>query len=151
MAEENTIIKRLNELLASHFTVMTHTWGCHWNVIGMGFKAAHDFLKELYEAEQERVDATAERIRALGGVAPGSVAEMERWTLLSTVDLSDRSGREMAYVWSGLAHLWGQVIDVIARVHGLTPEGDIATRSFLESMTEDMQKELWMIRANLES
>ena len=149
MAEENIIIKRLNELLGSHFTVMTHTWGCHWNVTGMGFKAAHDFLKELYEAEQERVDATAERVRALGGVAPDSIEEMERRTLISTTDGFVNS-RDMVSVWSNLARLWSSTISIIANVHKATAEDDIATRSFLENMTEEMQKELWMIKANLE-
>lgn len=149
MTEENIIIKRLNELLGSHFSVMTHAWGCHWNVTGMGFKAAHDFLKDLYEAEQERVDATAERIRALGGMASASIEEMERRTLISA-DGDPRNSRDMASVWSSLARLWGSLINIIADVHGVTAEADIATRSFLENMTEEMQKELWMITANLE-
>lgn len=149
MTEENIIVKRLNELLGSHFTVMTYAWGCHWNVTGMGFKAAHDFLKDLYEAEQERVDATAERIRALGGMASASIEEMERRTLISA-DGDPRNSRDMASVWSSLARLWGSLINIIADVHGVTAEADIATRSFLENMTEEMQKELWMITANLE-
>lgn len=148
MTEENIIVKRLNELLGSHFTVMTYAWGCHWNVTGMGFKAAHDFLKDLYEAEQERVDATAERIRALGGMASASIEEMERRTLISA-DGDPMNSRDMASVWSSLARLWGSLINIIADVHGVTAEGDIATRSFLENMTEEMQKELWMITANL--
>ena len=149
MTEENIIVKRLNELLGSHFTVMTYAWGCHWNVTGMGFKAAHDFLKDLYEAEQERVDATAERIRALGGMASASIEEMERRTLISTTDASVNS-RDMVSVWSNLARLWGSIISIIANVHKSTAEDDIATRSFLENMSEEMQKELWMIMANLE-
>lgn len=149
MTEENIIVKRLNELLGSHFTVMTYAWGCHWNVTGMGFKAAHDFLKDLYEAEQERVDATAERIRALGGMASASIEEMERRTLISA-DGDPMNSRDMASVWSSLARLWGSLINIIADVHGVTAEADIATRSFLENMTEEMQKELWMITANLE-
>lgn len=149
MTEENIIIKRLNELLGSHFTVMTYAWGCHWNVTGMGFKAAHDFLKDLYEAEQERVDATAERIRALGGMASVSIEEMERRTLISA-DGDPKNSRDMASVWSSLARLWDSLINIIADVHGVTAEADIATRSFLENMTEEMQKELWMITANLE-
>jgi starvation-inducible DNA-binding protein len=149
MAEENITIKRLNELLGSHFTVMTHAWGCHWNVTGMGFKAAHDFLKDLYEAEQERVDATAERVRALGGVAPDSIEEMERRTLISTIG-SSANNHDMKSVWNNLAHLWSNTINIIVDVHRATPEDDIATRSFLENMTEEMQKELWMIKANLE-
>lgn len=149
MAEENITIKRLNELLGSHFTVMTHACGCHWNVTGMGFKAAHDFLKDLYEAEQERVDAVAERVRALGGVAPDTIEEMERRTLISIKDNSVNSS-DMVSVWSNLSRLWNNIIDITADVHRATPENDIATRSFLENMTEEMQKELWMIKANLE-
>lgn len=149
MTEKNIIVKRLNELLGSHFTVMTYAWGCHWNVTGMGFKAAHDFLKDLYEAEQERVDATAERIRALGGMASASIEKMERRTLISA-DGDTVNSHDITSVWSSLARLWGSLINIIADVHGVTAEDDIATRSFLENMTEEMQKELWMIKANLE-
>lgn len=127
---------------------MTYTWGCHWNVVGADFKATHEFLKELYESEQDRVDAVAERIRALGSVCPNSVKEMERRTLISITDDTVNS-HDMASVWSSLVRLWGSLINIIADVHGATSKDDIATRSFLENMTEEMQKELWMITANL--
>lgn len=147
--EENIVITRLNELLGSHFVVMTHTWGCHWNVTGMGFKAAHDFLKELYEMEQERVDVVAERIRALGGLAPASVEEMEHRTLIPPTD-SSLSSINMVSAWNTLSRLWNGIIGIIEGTHRVVPENDIATRSFLENMAEEMQKELWMIKANLE-
>lgn len=148
MAQENIIVIRLCELLGSHFTVMTYTWGCHWNVVGADFKATHEFLKELYESEQDRVDAVAERIRALGGVCPNSVKEMERRTLISDDELGVES-HNVTSVWGSLVHLWEKMIGIIAYAYKSIPEDDIATKSFLESMTEEMQKELWMIRSNL--
>lgn len=134
--------------MGSHFTVMTYTWGCHWNVVGADFKATHEFLKELYESEQDRVDAVAERIRALGSVCPNSVKEMELRTLISDDELRVES-HDVTSVWAGLVHLWEKMISIIASTYTSIPEDDIATKSFLESMTEEMQKELWMIRSNL--
>lgn len=148
MAQENITVIRLCELLGSHFTVMTYTWGCHWNVVGADFKATHEFLKELYESEQDRVDAVAERIRALGSVCPNSVKEMELRTLISDGELSVEN-HDVTSVWAGLVHLWEKMISIIAYAYTSIPEDDIATKSFLESMTEEMQKELWMIRSNL--
>lgn len=127
---------------------MTYTWGCHWNVVGADFKATHEFLKELYESEQDRVDAVAERIRALGGVCPNSVKEMELRTLISDGELGVEN-HDVTSVWASLAHLWSKMIDVIAYAYKSISEDDIATKSFLESMTEEMQKELWMIKSNL--
>lgn len=148
MAQENITVIRLCELLGSHFTVMTYTWGCHWNVVGADFKATHEFLKELYESEQDRVDAVAERIRALGSVCPNSVKEMELRTLVSDSEL-DVENHGVTSVWAGLAHLWEKMIGIIAYAYTSISEDDIATKSFLESMTEEMQKELWMIKSNL--
>lgn len=127
---------------------MTYTWGYHWNVVGADFKATHEFLKELYESEQDRVDAVAERIRALGGICPNSVKEMEGRTLISDDELKIES-HDVTSVWSSLVQLWGKMIGIIAYAYKSIPEDDIATKSFLESMTEEMQKELWMIRSNL--
>lgn len=148
MAQENFTVIRLCELLGSHFTVMTYTWGCHWNVVGADFKATHEFLKELYESEQDRVDAIAERIRALGSVCPNSVKEMELRTLISDDELGVKN-HDVTSIWTSLALIWGKMIDIIAYAYKSISESDIATKSFLESMTEEMQKELWMIKSNL--
>lgn len=149
---DNVVTTRLNELLGSHYAVMTYTWGCHWNVEGAGFKAAHDFLKELYEAEQERIDSTAERIRAIGGLCPATLPQMEQKTLISIPEESyaTQGSFDTVYtLWKNLSTLWAFIIKTISSVHQAVPEEDIATRSFLENMSESMQKELWMINANI--
>lgn len=144
---ENNYIHRLVELLGSHYTVMTYTWGCHWNVTGNGFKAAHDFLKELYEAEQDRIDSTAERIRALGSICPATMLQMEQTTLIGNAP--NNSEFAMEHVWPELSILWARLISIACSVHAVIPDSDIATKSFLENMVESMQKELWMIDANI--
>lgn len=144
---ESNYIHRLVELLGSHYIVMTYAWGCHWNVTGNGFKAAHDFLKELYEAEQDRIDSTAERIRALGSTCPATMLQMEQATLIDSALSS--SEFTMTSVWLGLSELWKELISIACSVHAVIPDSDIATKSFLENMVESMQKELWMIDANI--
>ena len=66
----------LNGLLADHFTLLLKTWQFHWNVIGSSFGSYHEAMLKLYEAEIERVDGVAERVRALGGRPLGSMEAM---------------------------------------------------------------------------
>ena len=66
----------LNGLLADHFTLLLKTWQFHWNVVGNSFGSYHEGMLKLYEAEIERVDDVAERIRALGKRPLGSMEAM---------------------------------------------------------------------------
>ena len=43
----------------------------HWNVVGPHFIAVHEMIDPQVEAVRAMVDATAERIATLGGVAAG--------------------------------------------------------------------------------
>ena len=47
----------------------------HWNLIGGRFHTLHEHFEQLYTELALAIDETAERIRMIGCVAPGSMAE----------------------------------------------------------------------------
>ena len=54
----------------------------HWNVVGPHFIAVHEMIDPQVEAVRAMVDATAERIATLGGVAaghPGALVAARSW------------------------------------------------------------------------
>ena len=72
------IVAGLNKVLADSYALYLKTHGYHWNVRGPNFQALHVLLEGQYTEQWTALDATAERIRALGFNAPGSYAEFTR-------------------------------------------------------------------------
>lgn len=65
----------LARLLADSYLLLVKTHGFHWNVTGPQFTSLHAMFMTQYTELQTAVDEIAERIRALGVVAPGSYAQ----------------------------------------------------------------------------
>lgn len=65
----------LSKALAETYTLLLKTQNYHWNVTGPHFHDLHLLLEEQYQSLFTAVDDIAERIRALGELAPGTYAE----------------------------------------------------------------------------
>ena len=70
----------LSQVLADTFTIYLKTHNFHWNVRGPMFQTLHQMFGDQYNELWQASDAIAERIRALGCVAPGSYREFARLT-----------------------------------------------------------------------
>ena len=74
-------------ILANQHVLYLKTRNFHWNLTGFRFRTLHTFFEEQYEALAKAIDQVAERMRMLGAVAPGSMAEM-----LKAATLTERPG-----------------------------------------------------------
>jgi starvation-inducible DNA-binding protein len=70
----------------------------HWNVKGPSFIALHELFDKLAEEVEEHIDTIAERIAQLGGVANGTIQEVQRATTLPAypIDISEGSAHVAA-------------------------------------------------------
>jgi len=68
----------LSHLLADTYTLYLKTHNFHWNVTGPMFQTLHLMFETHYNELALAVDLIAERIRALGHVAPGSYRAYEK-------------------------------------------------------------------------
>src|SRR5574337_2211509 len=73
-AHRARIAEGLSLLLADSYTLYLTTHNFHWNVTGPMFNTLHTMFMAQYTELWNAVDPIAERIRALGHVAPGSYA-----------------------------------------------------------------------------
>jgi starvation-inducible DNA-binding protein len=73
----------LGHVLADTFTLYLKTHFFHWNVTGPMFHELHLLFDQQYNELWLAVDVIAERMRALGAVAPGSSAAYARLTTLA--------------------------------------------------------------------
>lgn len=66
------VIELLNCDLADLYLLLIKTKKYHWDVVGPQFRTLHILWEEHYQALTINIDATAERVRALGGYPLGT-------------------------------------------------------------------------------
>ncbi|MDZ7603128.1 MAG: ferritin-like domain-containing protein [Hoeflea sp.] len=89
-----TMSADLSEILAATYrlTIKSHVY--HWNVVGPVFKPIHDLTEEHYNALFAATDIIAERIGALGHLAPVSFG-MTKSFAPSKSEVDHASAQEM--------------------------------------------------------
>ena len=70
------ITDALNQAVAETAVTTMLAQNFHWNVTGMAFGPLHDLFQKMYEDHFEAQDDLAERIKAIGGHAEGTLAGM---------------------------------------------------------------------------
>jgi starvation-inducible DNA-binding protein len=68
----------LNLILADEYVLYATTRDYHWNVTGPEFQSLHLQFESQYEELAERIDAVAERARAIGVGAEGNWSDLTK-------------------------------------------------------------------------
>ncbi len=136
----------LSDILADTYRLVIKSHVYHWNVVGPLFKPLHELTESHYETLFKAADIIAERIRALGHLAPADLAEAARFSPSS----------------KSVKHLTGQtmVADLVAdhetavramRKAGKAADeaGDLVTTDMLTDRLTFHEKALWMLRATI--
>lgn len=69
------VANALSHFLASTYALYQKSLFYHWNVVGPQFVGLHALFEEHYQELHKAGDTVAERVRALGHAAPGTLAE----------------------------------------------------------------------------
>lgn len=141
------VLALLDPLLADEYLLYTKTRNFHWNVTGPQFNDLHKFFEAQYEALDGFVDDIAERSRALGGRALGSLKEF-----LHAARLDESVGRapKAGAMIGELLRDHEAVIRVLrADVDFAGKLGDQGTADFLTGLMEEHEKMAWMLRSFL--
>jgi starvation-inducible DNA-binding protein len=85
-ADRKHLAELLEKALSDTYVLYAKIQGVHWNVAGPLFLSVHKMTEEQYEDLAESIDHLAQRIRALGYLAPTKLARF--------LELSDKSLRE---------------------------------------------------------
>jgi starvation-inducible DNA-binding protein len=139
------ITEGLAKLLADTYTLYLKTQNFHWNVTGPHFHSLHRMFEEEYTELAAAVDLIAERIRALGAVAPGSFAEFLKLTTIKE-DHSPPTAHDMV---KKLLHDHQTIIHHLELLMPIAQESkDEGTLDLLITRTEVHQKTAWMLRSS---
>jgi starvation-inducible DNA-binding protein len=140
------VVNILNTLLSDEYVLYTKTRNYHWNVVGPQFNDLHKFFADQYDELNDVVDEVAERVRALGDNALGTVTEFSRHTRLKEHPGQYPGAREMIL---NLLHDHEAVIRSLRADLETCVEQyhDAGTSDFLTGVMEKHEKTAWMLRA----
>ncbi|WP_101050035.1 Dps family protein [Macromonas nakdongensis] len=142
------IAQGLSRLLADTYTLYLTTHNFHWNVTGPMFNSLHAMFMTQYTELWNAVDPIAERIRALGHVAPGSYAQYGQLSSLPDAPAEPPKALEMVRILA-------QGHEAVARTaRSLFPLVDQAsdepTADVLVQRLAVHEQTAWMLRSLLE-
>ena len=139
----------LATVLADEYVLYTKTRNFHWNVTGGRFHDLHKFLESQYDEIDDAIDEVAERIRTLGEMSPGSLAEF-----LAAARLKEAAGKAIP----ADEMLGALLADHEALAKSLRKDidrcgdefKDAGTQDFLTGLLQQHEKQAWMLRSFLE-
>ena len=141
------ICERLNERLRDSIKLGLCAKQAHWNVKGVKFIALHKLFDEVYAESQEWVDEIAERVTALGGLADGSVAALNKSQIpdhpVNKVDWKTH----VSALADELAAYGKQIRQDIDTTAGW---GDADTADLCTEISRDVDKYLWFVEAHVQ-
>lgn len=145
----DAVVGLLNTLLSDETVLYIKTRNYHWNVVGVMFNDLHKFFEGQYAVLEDIVDEVAERARALGGRALGTMAEFAERARLeeNPGDYPD----DMTMIKNLLSdhEEVARNLRVDAKKCSVD-NGDSITGEFLSEMAPKHEKMAWMLRSLLE-
>lgn len=146
-ADRQKIAEGLAKLLADSYTLYLKTHNFHWNVTGPMFSTLHTLFETHYTELATAVDEIAERIRALGVVAPGSYKQFSE---LSTI----KEETDVPKAEDMIKQLIQGQETIVQTAREIFPLVDAANdEPSADLLTQRMQiheKNAWMLRSHLE-
>lgn len=136
----------LARVLADTYTLLGKTHGFHWNVTGPHFHSLHEMFQEQYEDLTGAVDELAERIRALGHFAPGSLSQF-----LKLTGIEDEHGVPSSRVMLEQLVRDNEMVIQSCRetVRIAQDAGDTVTEDLMNARMGYHEKTAWMLRATI--
>lgn len=142
----NEIIRQLSIVLADTFTLYLQTHFYHWNVTGPQFQTLHLMFETQYNELWMATDLIAERIRALGGEAPGSYSSYAKLTHLKESSKAPKAEVMIQNLLEGHETVARTVRQAMPSVEKAS---DDATVDMLTQRLQIHEKTAWMLRSLL--
>ncbi|MFW2544828.1 Dps family protein [Primorskyibacter sp. 2E107] len=140
------IAEALNQCVAETAVATMLAQNFHWNVTGMAFGPLHDLFQKIYEDHFVAQDDLAERIKALGAHAEGTLAGMVKRSKISEVD-GVPSAEDMVRLMKDAQETLAETIAGAGEL--AAGQGDTLTEDLCIARGQTHEKFAWMLRAHL--
>jgi starvation-inducible DNA-binding protein len=141
------VVAGLNRLLADATVFYQKVRHYHWNVTGPHFYTLHDEFEEIYEFWSDAIDELAERLRTVDETPVHTLAD-----ILDLTELEEDAGTPQAdamvrRVVADLNALDACIQEVAEKAEAAD---DTGTVTVLDDLSEQIEEDLWMLRAWLD-
>lgn len=144
--KKKVMAKAVNQVASDVFKLAIKTQFYHWNVEGPLFRPLHLLTEEQYGALFAAADDVAERVRALGELAPMNLKQLNNFSQIEELD-GKPTAEEMI---SDLVKDHEAIATRIQDVCELAGEhNDHATDDLLGGVCGQLEQMAWMLRAHL--
>jgi starvation-inducible DNA-binding protein len=144
---DNTVISGLRQVVADSYALLGQTHICHWNVRGPSFFSLHNAFEMQYTELFTAIDEIAERIRALGSLAPGGLQNLASMAGMNEIE-EDASASEMV---KHLSAANSALVTDLNKTRDLAGKaGDSQTEDLMIARIQVHEKTIWMLNSFLE-
>ena len=140
------IVEALNQAIAETAVTTMLAQNFHWNVTGMAFGPLHDLFQKIYEDHFKAQDDLAERIKAIGGHAEGSLAGMVKRSKVSEHN-GIASDTDMIKILANAQEIIAQTLIGVSDI--ASKEADKLTEDLCVNRAREHQKFAWMLKSHL--
>lgn len=141
------VIDALRQTVASTYALIGQLHLCHWNVRGRSFFTLHDVFAAQYTELFSAVDQIAERVRAIGGLAPGGLGALAR--MAGIKEVAENATAEQMVTHLVEAHR--KVLADLATARDKAAEArDTASEDMMIGRIQVHEKTVWMLTSFLE-
>lgn len=145
--QRQAIADGLSRLLADTYTLYLKTHNYHWNVTGPMFNTLHLMFETQYNELTLAVDLIAERIRALGHIAPGTYAAYSRLSSIKEEESIPKAQDMIRQLMEGQEAVVRTARSIFPVVNEASDE---PTADLLTQRMQIHEKNAWMLRSMLE-
>lgn len=144
--DRKKIADGLSLVLADTYTLYLKTHNYHWNVTGPMFRSLHLMFEEQYNELAGAVDMIAERIRALGFLAPATYSEFIEMSSIK----EERGAQTSDFMIRQLCSGHETVVRTLLQISPVAEElNDLPTLDLLSKRMYVHEKAAWMLRSIL--
>lgn len=147
-SSSDTVITALRQVVADSYAVLGQTHICHWNVRGASFFSLHNAFEEQYTELFPAIDEIAERIRALGALAPGGLGSLAKMAGMKEI-VEDASAKDMVKHLSAANK--ALVANLVKARNAAGDAGDDQTEDLMIARIQVHEKTIWMLDSFLEA
>ena len=142
--DRRAVCKGLNKLLGDTYILYLKTQNYHWNVTGNLFQSLHTLFEEQYQEQALAVDEIAERIRALGEFAPGSLAAFSKVSSIKEENAIPSAEEMIHNLVQGNEAVVSTAREIVSLADGC--EDDVTSDLMINRM-QVHEKNAWMLRS----
>ena len=140
------IVDALNQAVAETTVTTMLAQNFHWNVTGMAFGPLHDLFQRIYEDHFEGQDDLAERIKAIGGHAQGTLSGMVARSKVEEHE-GEATDREMIAAMETAQETLAETL--IGACDIASEKKDKLTEDLCIGRAREHEKFAWMLKSHL--